>query len=81
MRVLTTDGMILAHDLSDFDASMAGRFANAVKHYLDTGDSSLLEPFEGLTIAGHTLETRTDRLDWWGLTGEASYESIYEGGV
>lgn len=49
-------------------ASLIGRYHNAVKKYLETGDETGLKKFEGKTIKDaqgnkHTLETRPEALD------------------
>ncbi len=77
IRVVSTTGVHLVPRLSKTTRSVVAGHHNAIRRYLNTGDAKALEPFEGISVAGHELETRTNALDWWGLTGELSYESIY----
>ena len=45
-------------ELSDGEASLVGRWWNAVSRYLEDGSRSALEEFEGVTVGGWPLETR-----------------------
>ena len=63
-------------------ASMVGTYWNAVHRYLETGDASALDEFEGkhLTDAkGVKVPLLTDlpELDRLGSAGVLSFESIY----
>ncbi len=78
MRAVTRAGLVLIPDLSDEQASLVGRHDNAVRRYLDTGDDSDLEEFDGVTVAGHELETSLDALDFYALINEIRFEDIYE---
>ncbi len=78
IRVMTTDGPELVLNLSDYEASVVGHHHNAVKQYTRRYDPSGLDAFVGVQVGGHELETRLDVLDWWAMTGELDYESIYE---
>ena len=77
MRVVSTEGTIEAIVRGSAVASLNARHANAVKHYLNTGDASVLVPFEGKKVAGHVLETDPDKLDELGRRGFLDWLSIY----
>lgn len=68
------------------DASVAGRYWDAVRRYLQTGDAILLREFVGESVwdaDGKRIELLTDldELDRQGSAGELSFESIYARGV
>lgn len=77
MRAVTTDGLLSLGRLNDGEASVVARHDNAVRKYLYTGDSSDLDEFTGVVIAGHLLETRLDELDLLGHVGEINFWDIY----
>ena len=77
MRVVSTEGMIEVIVRGSVVASLNARHANAVKHYLNTGDVSVLLPFEGKKVAGRVLETDPDKLDELGRRGYLDWLSIY----
>jgi hypothetical protein len=63
-------------------ASLVSRYSNAIKRYLESGDTSALREFEGKeieTIQGRRVPLLTDRaeLDRLAAAGELSYETIY----
>ena len=78
LRVITTEGIKLVAGLSPATRSLVAKHHNAVRTYLQTGDTHALDEFRGVRVDGHELETRARALDWWGQTDELSYESIYE---
>ena len=78
MRVISRRGLVLVPNLSDADASTAARHDNAVRKYLYTGDHGDLDEFDGVSVAGHVLETDLDWLDLLALTGEIRFEDIYD---
>ena len=78
IRVMTTEGPMLLDDITGWEASMVGNHHNAIKQYTRRYDPSGLDAFVGVQVGGHELETRLDVLDWWAMTGELDYESIYE---
>jgi hypothetical protein len=78
MRVLTKRGIEMLGGLSDTDATTVGRHWNAVRHYLEYGDQSDLQDFQGVTIAGRLLETDPDVIDWHAIRGDVRFESIYD---
>ena len=65
-------------DLSRREASIAGRHASAVGHYVDTGDSSRLGEFEGVRVQGVELETDLDVIDDLAGLDLLSFEDLYE---
>ncbi len=78
MRAVTRQGLQSLSDLSDEEASLVGRHDNAVKRYLDTGDDSDLQQFDGVTVAGVELETSLDALDFYAFVNDIRFEDIYE---
>ncbi len=78
MRAITRQGVVLLPGLTDSDASLVGRHDNAVRRYLDTGDDGGLDEFDGVTVAGHELETSLDALDFYALINDIRFEDIYE---
>ncbi len=79
MRVVSTSGVREVQHLSKAERSLVGKHWNAVKEYLngldDNGDG--LAAFEGRTVNGVELETRTNALDWWATRGDLGFESLY----
>ncbi len=78
IRVMSTEGPVLVAGLTADEASWVSRHHHAIKQYTRRYDPRGLAAFEGVELAGHELETRLDVLDWWAMTGELDYESIYE---
>ncbi len=78
IRIMTTEGPVLVAELSASEARLVGAHHNAIKRYTRRDDPSGLDAFVGVQGGGHELETRLDVLDWWAMTGELDYESIYE---
>jgi hypothetical protein len=78
MRTVTTEGVEMVVPLSDHEASLIGRHANAVKAFINTGDVDALVPFRGLTVGGRRLETDPDELESLARDSELDYEDIYE---
>ena len=66
---INENGKAISIEINDSrKASLIGRYHNAVKKYLDTGDTSKLKQFEGKTIKDaqgnlHVFETDTEALD------------------
>lgn len=63
MNVLSTDGHVTAVVRGARSASLVAEHANTVKRYLETGDTTLLDPFVGKRVAGLTLETDPDAIE------------------
>lgn len=75
MNVITVNGVEEGVTLrSSRQASLVGEHANAVKHFLATGDDEPLRKFKGVKVAGRELETRPEMLEELGRTGELEYE-------
>lgn len=78
MEVLTNTGPI-AIEVSRRDASIVGRHWNAVRLYLETGDSSALSEFRGVVVAGgYELEADPDVIDEFASLDVLSIEEIYQ---
>lgn len=66
---INTNGKVKSIEINDSrTASLIGRYHNAVKKYIDTGDSKDLARFEGKTVKDvngnlYTFETDTEALD------------------
>lgn len=78
MRLITPDG-VLAIDVHDqADRTLVAQHANAVRHFLDTGETEPLDPFRGVLVAGHQLLTDPDAIEAWAYEGELEFEDIYD---
>ncbi len=77
MRILTSDGPQDVSVADSEDASMIGRFWNATRHFLNTGDEDAMLPFAGKTVGGRKLETDPDAIEFWARRGELEFEEIY----
>lgn len=81
--VLPTPNGLIEISVSDpKSASLVGRYWNAVRSFLDTGDESTLRRFRGKIVrdtAGRTvaLLADLDELERLGAAGVLSFESIY----
>jgi hypothetical protein len=80
MRILTKNGVIDTWVLDAETASMIGHYWNAVRHYLWTGDTSKLAPFEGANVNFHWLLTDPDQIDDRDRVGDLELDSIYASG-
>ena len=78
MRVLTPDGLLFQEVPDSSDRSRLGAYWSAVGRFLETGDSSRIHEFEGVSIGGHELLTDVDAIEDAGWAGELSFEDIYE---
>ena len=78
MRILTRDGVIDAPvEVGPGEASLLGSYWNAIRQFLETGEMDLLEPFEGVVVAGHVLETEPDWIEYWAYQGDLGFPDIY----
>lgn len=82
IRVPVANGMRSIVVRSSRDASLVGKYWNAVNRYVARGDSADLHRFEGLRITaagGEELTLLTDviTLDRLAAAGVLSFESIY----
>ena len=78
MRMLTWDGPVTTAVLTDGAASTISGHWHAVRHYIDTGRTNRLRPFEGESINLHRFLTDPDRIDALGHLGDLEFEDIYE---
>jgi hypothetical protein len=58
-------------------SSDIGRYHAAIKHFVDSGDSSRLAKFRGRSVGGLELETDLDVIDELARQGSFTFESIY----
>jgi hypothetical protein len=87
VRVLvlpTPTGLIEVAVRDSRDASQVGQYWDSVDKYLQTGDASGLQKFEGKIIIDSDgqrvpLLTDTEELDRLGSAGVLSFESVYAG--
>jgi hypothetical protein len=81
MRLLSPRGEIEIAVTDSRTASTLAEYANAVRHYLTTGDRSLLKPFRGRIISAqkvaYKLETDPRVLDRLGDAGALSFDDLY----
>jgi len=88
LRVLSLPGKRGIREIALDDsreASLVGRYWDAVRLYLQTGDDSALRRFRGKFVQdaeGRRIDllTDVDQLDRLGSAGVLSFESIYAGG-
>lgn len=65
------------------EASLEGRHHNAVKHLIETGDASVLKPFEGKGVRDvsgrfHRFETDANELFRYAAKDEPQFHEIYK---
>ncbi len=83
LRLITTQGVVEVGVRDSRTASLLARHANAVRHYLETGDAAPLAAFRGRTVRaekrGYRLLDDRDLalLDQLGAAGEARFEDLY----
>lgn len=78
MRIITREGVITESIPDKEQRSVIGRHANAVQHFLATGEAKRLRSFRRTTIAGHRLQTDLDALEAWAAQGELEFEDVYD---
>lgn len=78
MRILTSEGIVDADVSEEGEASSLGGYWSAIGRYLNTGDSSRIDAFSGLKVAGKTLLTDLDAIDEEARRGELDFDDIYE---
>lgn len=78
MRIIATTGVTATNVPDAGDRTTIGQHANAVRHFLDTGDTAPLRPFEDTTVEGHRLQVDPDALEAWAFEGEVEFEDIYD---
>ena len=74
---LTVAGQIAIDARDSALASVVGAHWAAVRHYLETGDESVLRPFRRRRVNGQRLETDPDVIDELARAGEVRFEDIY----
>lgn len=82
LTVLTADGRQEIATRDSRQASQLGRYWDAVQRYLQMGDTSRLEKFQGKKITDASREqflllTDTEELNRLGKAGVLSFESLY----
>ena len=81
MRMLTTGGVeVLPVEVGSPAASAIGQHWNAVKNFLHTGDTSVLEPFSSMRILVYKFAIDPGWIERWATRGELDFEDIYESG-
>ena len=87
MRILTTVGLDYLADLDQHDATTVSSHWQAIRHYLETGDSVALDQFDEVEVEGRdehgqlrrvVLETDLDEIDRQAIRGDIRFESIYD---
>jgi hypothetical protein len=77
MRILTSDGVKDVELKTPEARSAVGSYWNAVQHFLATGETEPLEPWEGILIRGRLLLTDPDELERQAQIGELDIDDIY----
>ena len=78
MRILTRDGVIdEAIDVGSYEASTIGSYWNAIKQFLETGETEHLHPFQDAVVGRHVLETDPDWIEYWAYQGDLGFPDIY----
>jgi hypothetical protein len=85
LRVLplpSHEGLIDTAVADSRQATVIGKYWNAVDLYLRTGDASSIQDFQGIEIVDpdgkrHPLMTDTRELDRLGSAGNLSFETLY----
>ena len=77
----STKGVIARPVRGSRARSLVAEHANAVKVYLDRGETEQLERFRGRRVAGVLLETDPNALDELQRAGELDFLDLYEGRV
>lgn len=78
LRILTTDGLEFVSGLNAAEASNVGSHWNAIRRYLEWGETKGLQHLQGVRVAGRILETRPEVIEWHATRGDVSFESIYD---
>ena len=77
LRALTTEGVVDL-DLPDSRvATLIGRHWAAIRRFLDTGNETVLQEFQGQRVGSFILETDPDVIEDLARRGELSFEDIY----
>ncbi len=78
MTILTPEGLQSVNVGSSLEASKVGEYMNAVKHFLNTGDTTRLRKFQGKSIAGRPLLTDPQTIENLAFRHELEFEDIYQ---
>jgi hypothetical protein len=78
MTVVTPNGPTLVEIRGSRTASMVGKHANAVRKFVETGDSSDLKAFRDKRVGGQPLATDPEKLRQLARRGEVDFEDIYD---
>lgn len=80
INVLVKDRGIVRMELFRTDRGRVAKHWNAIKHYLETGETRRLYRWEGKTVGEPPveLEARTNVIDDLAITHDLEFESIYE---
>jgi hypothetical protein len=78
INVITPEGPVLVETRGSRAASLAGRHANAVRKFVETGDSGDLRAFQGKTVGGHPFATAPEDLRELARKGAVEFEDIYD---
>jgi hypothetical protein len=78
MRILSEVGVEKVSVFDSENASIIGSYWNAVRHFLGSGDVSVLDTYRGVTIGGIELETDPDAIEDFDSTGELDFRDIYD---
>ena len=79
INITSTEGLIPRPVRGSKARRLVSEHANAVKHYLSTGETQQLERFRGKRPAGLTLEIDPEKLDLLERAGEFDFLDLYEG--
>jgi hypothetical protein len=77
MRILSTTGLVETEVADSDERSDVGRHWNAIQAVLG-GDLSTIGDYEGVTVAGHELQTDPRAITRWGKEQDVEFEDIYE---
>lgn len=77
MFVITLLGLVPVRVRGSRAASLLGRHAAAVQHFLRTGDDSRLAQFQGKRVAGHELIVDTKLLSMLAEAGALRLDNLY----
>jgi len=82
LRIPTREGLREITVSDSHEASLVGRYWNAVKRYLETGDASAIQKFTGKHITDANgkrilLLTNLEEMDRQANAGNLSFETMY----
>jgi hypothetical protein len=77
MRILTPEGPDTVEVADSSEASMVGGYWSALGHYLETGDDSRLDRFQGAAVRGKRFETDLEAILFWAIRDELKFNDPY----